>query len=1006
MPSKRTTTTTTPVTDAVIKALIAQGVADALVEYEAHRSSGNDKDGHDSRSGRRTDRVARECTYNDFLKCQPLNFKGHEVAYGMTWKTLKKMMTDKYYPRGEIKKLEIELWNLKVKGTDVLSYNQRFQELALMCGRMFPEESNEVEKYVGGLPDMIQGSMMASKPKTMQDAIEFATELMDQKICTFVDRQAENKRKLDDNSKSNQNQQQPFKRQNVARAYTVGPSDKREYGGSLPRCPKCSYHDKGPCVPTCNKCKKVGHLACDCRSNTVNNKRASRAMQKGNQAGNGNALERAYVVGTAGTNPNFNVVTGTFLLNNRYALILFDTGADRSFMSTAFSSLIDIIPTTLDHGYDVELADARAPYRLASSVMKELSDQLQELSDKGFIRPSSSPWGAPVLFVKKKDGSFWICIDYRELNKPAVKNHYPLLRIDDLFDQLQGSSVYSKIDLRSGYHQLRVRKEDIPKPAFKTRYDHYEFQVMSFGLTNAPADKKEHEEHLKQILELLKKDELYAKFSKYPIKIESIKDWASPKTPTEICLFLGLAGYYRRFIEGFSKIAKSMTKLTQKGIKFDWGDKEKVVFQLLKQKLCSAHTLALSEGAENVVVYCDASHKGLDVMLMQREKVIDYASRQLKIHEKNYTNHALELGAVMFTLKIWRHYMYGTKFTSQFWQAFQKALGTCLDMSTAYHPHTDGQSMRTIQNLKDMLRACVIDFGKGWDRHLPLVEFSYNNSYYTSIKAALFEALYGRKCCSPVCWAKVVSPWKGVIPFWQMGEVNPRYIGPLKVLEKKCLSDEPLPVLLDELHINDKLHFVEEPVEIIDHEVKRLKQSRIPIIKVRWNSMRGPEFTWECEDQFRKKYPHLLDKCRILSLANKAPLMGEDCNNLLFQELNYDKTQGLNEQWSDNGVPYQFCDHICEPYRFKNGMTKWPTCSSDIDGYCNGGELPGMVRVGCMTYFQDHKWYDDLIDGCLKEETLMLKEQIKGSWGDVTPGVMKFCTWLRDSFEKLPRARL
>ncbi|GJT49449.1 putative reverse transcriptase domain-containing protein [Tanacetum coccineum] len=358
---------------------------------------------------------------------------------------------------------------------------------------------------------------------------------------------------------------------------------------------------------------------------------------------------------------------------------------------------------------------ARAPYRLAPSEMKELSEQLKELSDKGFIRPSSSPWGAPVLFVKKKDGSFRMCIDYRELNKLTVKNRYPLPRIDDLFDQLQGSSVYSKIDLRSGYHQLRVREEDIPKTAFRTRYGHYEFQVMPFGLTNAPAvfmdlmnrvckpyldkfvivfiddiliyskNKQEHEEHLKLILELLKKEELYAKFSKCefwipkvqflghvidsqgihvdPAKIESIKDWASPKSPTEIRQFLGLAGYYRRFIEGFSKIAKPMTKLTQKKVKFEWGDKQETTFQLLKQKLCSAPILALPEGSEDFIVYCDASIKGLGAVLMQREKVIAYASRQLKIHEKNYTNHDLELRAVVFSLKLWRHYLYGTKCT-------------------------------------------------------------------------------------------------------------------------------------------------------------------------------------------------------------------------------------------------------------------------------------------------------------------------------------------------------
>ncbi|GJY92055.1 putative reverse transcriptase domain-containing protein [Tanacetum coccineum] len=258
------------------------------------------------------------------------------------------------------------------------------------------------------------------------------------------------------------------------------------------------------------------------------------------------------------------------------------------------------------------------------------------------------------------------------------------------------------------------------------------------------------------------------------------------------------------------------------------------------------------------------------------------------------------------------------RFTSLFWKALHEALGTRLDMSTAYHPETDGQSERTIQTLEDMLRACVIDFGKSWDRHLPLVEFSYNNSYHTSIKAAPFEALYGRKCRSPVCWAEVgdaqltgpeiihkqpeksvpthkskagfkplVSPWKGVVRFGKWGKSNHRYIKPFKVLSKvgdvayrlelpqqlsrvhntfhvsnlkKCLSDESLVIPLDGLRIDDKLHFVKEPVEIMDHEIKKLKRIRIPIIKVRWNSKRGPEFTWEREDQFKKTYPHLFTK--------------------------------------------------------------------------------------------------------------------------------------------------
>ncbi|GKA79924.1 putative nucleotidyltransferase, ribonuclease H [Tanacetum coccineum] len=376
------------------------------------------------------------------------------------------------------------------------------------------------------------------------------------------------------------------------------------------------------------------------------------------------------------------------------------------------------LPPTRQVEFHIELIPgaapvARAPYRLAPAEMKELAEQLKELSDKGFIRPSSSPWGAPILFVKKKDGSFRMCIDYRELNKLTVKNRYPLPRIDDLFDQLQGSSIYSKIDLRSGYHQLRVRKEDIPKTAFRTRYGHYEFGVMPFGLTNTPAvfmdlmncvckpyldkfvivfiddiliyscNEKEHEKHLKTILELLKKEELYAKFSKCkfwintvkflghvidssgihmdPAKIEAVKNWASPTTPLEIRQFLGLAGYYRRFIEGFSKIANPMTELTQKNQKFDWGEEQEEAFQLLKHKLCVAPILALPEGSDDFVVYCDASIKGLGAVLMQRMKVIAYAFRQLKIHEKNYTTHDLELGAVVFARKIWRHYLYGTK---------------------------------------------------------------------------------------------------------------------------------------------------------------------------------------------------------------------------------------------------------------------------------------------------------------------------------------------------------
>ncbi|GKB64115.1 putative reverse transcriptase domain-containing protein [Tanacetum coccineum] len=408
-----------------------------------------------------------------------------------------------------------------------------------------------------------------------------------------------------------------------------------------------------------------------------------------------------------------------------------------------------------------------------------------------------------------------------------------------------------------------------------------------------------------------------------------------------------------------------MTKLTQKKVAFKWGDMQEAAFQTLKNKLCSAPILTLPQGAENFIVYFDTSHKGLGAVLMQNEKVIAYASRQLKIYEKNYTTHDLELGAVVFALNIWRHYLYGTKCTvftdhkslqhildqkvlnmrQRHWLELlsdydylpkqilnaqteaQKAEnlknedvggmirkdipkekleprvdGTlCLNdkktdsmekLTRMYLKETDGQSERTIQTLEDMLRACVIDFGK-WleivqdttEKVLQIkqrIQAAHDRQKsYADLKRKPMEFQVGDRVMLKV------SPWKGVVRFGKRGKLNPRYVGPFKVLEKvgsvaynlelpqelsrvhntfhvsnlkKCYSDEPLAVLLEGLHVDVKLHFVEEPVEIMDREVKRLKQSRILIVKVRWNSRRGPEFTWEREDQFQKKYLHLFTK--------------------------------------------------------------------------------------------------------------------------------------------------
>ncbi|GJT54037.1 putative reverse transcriptase domain-containing protein [Tanacetum coccineum] len=683
-----------------------------------------------------------------------------------------------------------------------------------------------------------------------------------------------------------------------------------------------------------------------------------------------------------------------------------------------FSDDLSGLPPIREIEFRIELIPgampvAKSPYRLAPSEMEELSGQLKELQDKGFIRPSSSPWGAPILFVKKKDGSFRMCIDYRELNKLTI-------------------------DLRSGYHQLRVHEDDIPKTAFRTRYGHFEFTVMPFGLTNAPAifmdlmnrvcrpylDKfmivfiddiliysktqEEHVEHLRLVLELLKKEKLYAKFSKCEFWLREVQFLRH--------VINGLAGYYRRFIENFSKIAKSLTILTQKSKTFNWGEEQELAFQTLKDKLCNAPVLALPDGPEDFVVYCDAFGIGLGCVLMQRvgfydceiryhpgkaNVVADALSRKEKVKPKRVramnmilptlimdeaykSKYSIHPGAdkMYYDLRdrpsgpaiakpdipVWkwegldmdykmerlaRLYLnkivarHGvpisiisdrdSRFTSRFWQSMQEALGTRLDMSTAYHPQTDGQSERTIQTLEDMLRACVLDLEE-LDVLFRLVEFSFNYSFSSSVRCAPFEALYGRKCRSPIMWAEVeegqligpelvqettekisqikdrlkvardrqksyadkrrkplefsvgdyvllkVSPWKGVVRFGKKGKLAPRFVGLFEVVEivcpvayrldlleelsgvhdmfdvsnhKKCLADSTLKVPLDEIRVDAKLNFVEEPVEILEREFKKLKHSRIAIVKVRWNSKRGPEFTWEREDQMKLKYPHL-----------------------------------------------------------------------------------------------------------------------------------------------------
>ncbi|GJS11157.1 putative reverse transcriptase domain-containing protein [Tanacetum coccineum] len=773
---------------------------------------------------------------------------GHDVAYAMTWADLKKKMTDKYCPRGEIKKLEVELWNLKVK------------------------ESDKFERYVSGLPDMIHGSVVAPKPKTMQEAIEMATELMDKKIRTFVERQTKNKRKQDDNN--NQAQQQPLKKQGVAIAYTARPDERKEYAGTLPLCNKSKSHavTNNQRNLTCYECGNQGHYRSDCPE--------LKNQNHGNQA--------------EGTRARGMHLTPNLKPKSR------DT------------PLVTLGQFTIKLARQKSNADVRR---------KPLEFQVGDRA---------------MLKVLEKVGSV------------AYKLELPqeLSRVHNTFHVSNMEKCYS----------------DDP---------------LVVPLDGLYIDDKLY--FVKEPVEIMDREFKWLTQSRIPI----VKVRRNSKRGLEFT-WECLARYYRRFIKGFLKIAKPMTKLTQKKVMFVWGDKQEAAFQLLKQKLCSAPILALPEGSEDFIKELNMrQHRWLELLIDydceiryhpgKANVVADALSRKERIkplrtkarkpeHIKNEDVGGMLIenskdpkklrteklepradGTLCLNGRSWlpcygdlrtviMHESHKSKYSIHpgsdkmyqdmkklYWWLNMKAdiatyVCKCLTCAKVKAEHQrpsgllvqpeipqwkwDNFTMDFVTKLPKSSQCydTIWALAEVREVHLTGPEIVQETTEkiiqikqsiqatrdrqksYADLKHKPMEFQVGDKVMLKV------SPWKWVVRFGKRGKLNTRYVRPFKVLEQKCYADKPLVVPLDGLHFDDKLHFVEEPVEIMDREVKLMKRSRIPIIKVQWNSRRGPEFTWEREDQFRKKYPHIFTRTapshvRSLSLRDKVKLNGKDSNN-------------------------------------------------------------------------------------------------------------------------------
>ncbi|GJX48221.1 putative reverse transcriptase domain-containing protein [Tanacetum coccineum] len=909
------------------------------------------------------------CTYKGFVACGPRDFDGTGGAVALTrWIEKMESVIDnirclanqrvkyaassfigKALTCNETEKLEGEFWNHSMVGADHAGYTDRFHELAKLVPHLVNPEAKHVTRYINGLPSQIRGMIRATQPATIQAVILTTGILTDEAVRSGTLAKAGEKRKERDEASKPESVGKDEKKAKWGRGFVATVPPRRE-NGNFPKCARCkAFHaKKGSCI-VCYNYQRPDHMARDCRTpvrhaEPIRVVRPRDGQRACNECGSLDHLRPNCPKWNRGRNQFGNqLADGYVFLKNLYATVLFDSGADFSFISTKFAPLLNEKPSIANHGYVIEVANGKKEDvdRIFRGCRLELGDsifpidliplgQTKTLMSTKANEPTLSdiPIVRDFKDVFPNDLSGLLPQRQVEFRIDLILGATPPLpRIDDLFDQLQGALYFSKIDLRSGYHQLRVHDDDILKTAFRTRYGHFEFTVMLFGLTNAPAvfmdlmsqvckpyldkfvivfigdiliyskTKEDHENHLRLMLDLLRKEIVVAKVllsASSGCRVHFLSHvvnhgwyYVDPR----------LAGYYRRFIENFSKIAKPLTSLTQKsdieGVEVfvfivEWSTKDYRMGSYVKDKVIAIASRQLMQPRREElhdsrlrVRHGGVCAKDLEALFVRNKELADALTRKERVKPRrvqamsvtiqsgvkglilaaqveafndenmiveglNGTDqqqwkrddrrealpiliiygaeasmepfryivttmrylsgsgrkiayglynkvakvtcgHDASLGLVDGCPKIGRDFLviredysmeklarlyineivarHGVptsiisdrdgRFTSMFWQMMQEALGTRLDMSTAYQPQMDGQSERTIQMLEDMLRACVIDFGRSWNIHLPLAEFSYNNSYHSSIRCAPFEALCGRKCRSPVLWAEI-----------------------------------------------------------------------------------------------------------------------------------------------------------------------------------------------------------------------------------------------------------